>query len=90
MGSRCHHQTFTHALYYLVANLSEYLEPLRLEVEEVVQESGWTKASLEKMHKLDSFIRESQRLHPIAARKRLFLVLDEAEMLCQYFYPAVL
>ena len=57
-----------HALYYL-ATLPEYMQPLREEVEEVVKSEGWTKAGLDKMHKIDSFIRESQRLHPIAICK---------------------
>ena len=57
-----------HALYYL-ATLPEYMQPLREEVEEVVKSEGWTKAGLDKMHKIDSFIRESQRLHPIGICK---------------------
>ena len=57
-----------HVLYYL-ATLPEYMQPLREEVEEVVKSEGWTKAGLDKMHKIDSFIRESQRLHPVAIRK---------------------
>ncbi|KAF8959647.1 cytochrome P450 [Flammula alnicola] len=57
--------TFTHAFYYLVT-YPEYIQALREEVEEVVKEEGWSKAGLDKMHKIDSFIKESQRLHPIA------------------------
>jgi cytochrome P450 len=57
-----------HAFYYL-ATFPEYLEPLRKEVEEVVKSEGWTKAGLDKMHKIDSFIKESQRLNPIGNRK---------------------
>jgi len=53
-----------HAFYYLAA-FPEYMQPLREEVEAVVQSEGWTKAGLDQMHKLDSFIRESQRLHPV-------------------------
>ncbi|KAF8959646.1 cytochrome P450 [Flammula alnicola] len=56
--------TFTHAFYYLAA-YPEYLQALREEVEEVVKDEGWTKAGLDKMHKIDSFIKESQRLHPL-------------------------
>ena len=57
-----------HALYYL-ASLPEYVQPLREEVEEVVKSEGWTKAGLDQMHKLDSFIKESQRLHSLGNRK---------------------
>ena len=54
-------QTFMHLLYRLMAN-PEYIEPLRQEVEVVVAEEGWTKNGIDKMNKIDSFIRESQRL----------------------------
>jgi hypothetical protein len=32
---------------------------LREEVEEAIKSEGWTKAGLDQMHKLDSFIKES-------------------------------
>src|ERR1700691_5671216 len=54
-------QTFTNVLYRLLSN-TEYVEPLRHEVETVVAEEGWTKAAMDKMHKIDSFLRETQRL----------------------------
>jgi hypothetical protein len=38
-------------------------------VEEVVKSEGWTKAGLDQMHKIDSFIKESQRLNPLSSRK---------------------
>ncbi|KIM38724.1 hypothetical protein M413DRAFT_447671 [Hebeloma cylindrosporum] len=64
--------TFTHAFYYLAA-FPEYMKPLREEVEDIVQREGWTKAGIDQMHKIDSFIKESQRLHPltIVAMKRI-------------------
>jgi cytochrome P450 len=54
-------QTFTQVLYRLLAN-PEYIEPLRQEVDEVIKEEGWTKAGIDKMHKIDSFLRETQRI----------------------------
>lgn len=63
-GSRCCYQSFTHALYHLAAN-PEFIGPLRKEVEAVLQEDGWTKAAMGKMRKLDSFMRESQRMNGI-------------------------
>ncbi|KAH9477541.1 Cytochrome P450 monooxygenase 103 [Psilocybe cubensis] len=51
----------THALFYL-ASCPEYVQPMREEVEAVIEADGWTKLSMGKMRKLDSFIRESQRL----------------------------
>jgi len=53
--------TFTNVLYRLLSN-PEYVEPLRHDVETVVAEEGWTKAAMDKMHKIDSFLRETQRL----------------------------
>jgi cytochrome P450 len=58
-------QTVTQALYRLLDN-PDYIEPLRREVEAVVAEDGWTKAGLDKMRNIDSFIRESQRLDVLA------------------------
>ena len=54
-------QTLTQVFYRLVDN-PDYVKPLRQEVEGVVAEEGWTKAGIDKMHKIDSFIRETQRL----------------------------
>ncbi|KAH8976597.1 cytochrome P450 [Lactarius hatsudake] len=53
--------TMTQVLYRLLAN-PEYVEPLRREVEAVVAEYGWTTDGMDKMHKIDSFVRETQRL----------------------------
>jgi hypothetical protein len=35
---------------------------MREEAARVIKEEGWSKAALNKMHKIDSFLRESQRL----------------------------
>lgn len=53
----------------------EYVKPLREEIEEVIAEDGWQtdeigqrylpKPSLSKLKKLDSFIKESQRMNPL-------------------------
>ena len=61
-------KAFTHAIYYLAA-FPEYMKPLREEVEEIIQREGWTKPGIDQMYKIDSFIRESQRLHPLGIRK---------------------
>jgi cytochrome P450 len=45
------------------------MKPLREEVEEIIQREGWTKAAIDQMSKLDSFIKESQRLHPLSIGK---------------------
>jgi hypothetical protein len=54
-------QTFTQVLYRLLSH-PEYIEPLRQEAESVIAEEGWTKVGVDKMHKLDSFLRETQRI----------------------------
>ncbi|KAF9233836.1 cytochrome P450 [Melanogaster broomeanus] len=58
--------SFTQALYNLAAN-PQYIQPLREEVESVVGIEGWTKAALTKMHKIDSFLKESQRFEGLGA-----------------------
>ncbi|KAI9434914.1 cytochrome P450 [Lactarius psammicola] len=53
--------TFTTVFYHLLSN-PEYIEPLRHDVETAVAEEGWTKAGMDKMDKMDSFLQESQRV----------------------------
>lgn len=53
--------SFTQALYYLAAH-PEYMQPMRDEVEAVLAaEGGWSKGALQKMRKVDSFLKECQR-----------------------------
>ncbi|KAF7307834.1 Cytochrome P450 [Mycena kentingensis (nom. inval.)] len=56
-------QALLHALYHL-ATKPKYLEPLREEVASVVREEGWTKTAVDKMAKLDSFLKECARVSP--------------------------
>jgi hypothetical protein len=58
-------------LYRLLAN-PEYIEPLRQEVDAVITEEGWTKAGIDKMHKIDSFLRETQRVDGLNIRSLYF------------------
>ncbi|KAJ6505843.1 cytochrome P450 [Mycena vitilis] len=53
---------FTHALFDLTTH-PEHLLPMREEVERVVKEEGWSKAALNNMFLIDSFLRESQRIN---------------------------
>lgn len=57
----------THMLYDLAAR-QEYVEPLRQEVEKVLGLEGGklTKQGLGRLRLMDSFMKESQRLSPIA------------------------
>ena len=63
-------QGTTHALFDLAAN-PEYLDPIREEVDEVTKREGWSKSAIDQMHKLESFLKESQRLHPTGIGKLL-------------------
>ena len=48
----------------------EYIPELKEEVRRVVEEDqGWRKTTLTKLRKLDSFIKESQRVHPPSLRE---------------------
>ena len=60
-------QSLTQILYRLLAN-PEYIEPLREEIDAVIKEEGWTKAGIDKMYRLDSVFRETQRLDGISTR----------------------
>ena len=64
----------SHVLYDLAA-FPEYIEPLREEVETITAVDGWTKAAMGKMRKLDSFLKESQRLNGIGLSASPFPLL---------------
>lgn len=65
------------ALYEIAQNPGRYLQPLREEVQAVVDKEGWTKAAVSKMYKMDSFFKEVQRCHDIGLRTlySLFFIL---------------
>lgn len=68
--------TFVHALFHLAAS-PEYIEELREEAIEVITVSDWTKESIDRMRKLDSFVRETQRLSGIQNASMLRLALQD-------------
>ncbi len=57
-------QSFTHALFWLAGH-PEWAAILREEVKHVIGLEGWSKASISKLWKLDSFLKESQRIDGI-------------------------
>ncbi|KAK7021886.1 hypothetical protein VNI00_017175 [Paramarasmius palmivorus] len=57
---------FTNALYYLAAD-PKLAEMLREEIEAQIQTHGWSKNAMDGMRKLDSFLKESQRLSGTSA-----------------------
>ncbi|KAI0741311.1 cytochrome P450 [Daedaleopsis nitida] len=56
--------SLTMALYDLAA-APEYIQPLRDEIEPIIAAQGWKKAAIHKMYKVDSFLKESQRVNGI-------------------------
>ena len=60
--------TFTQVLFNLISHPhSEYAKPMTTQIQEVLDKNGgvWDVNSLAELKLLDSFIKETQRLHPI-------------------------
>ena len=59
-----------HLLYDLCAR-PEYIKPLRAEAQAALSESNgvWELETIKKLHRLDSFLKESQRLNSSSFRK---------------------
>ncbi|TFK91861.1 cytochrome P450 [Polyporus arcularius HHB13444] len=55
----------SHALLH-VAAAPEYMQPLREEAEGAITTDGWTKTAMDKMWKIDSFLKESQRVNGVS------------------------
>ena len=66
-------------MFHLAAN-PEYILPLREEVEAVTTQDGWTKAAMNKLRKLDSLMKESQRLNGINASEIIMHPVVSAEI----------
>ncbi|KAL1616422.1 hypothetical protein SLS56_011413 [Neofusicoccum ribis] len=56
-----------------ICSYPEYVEPLRAEIRVAIRENGWTKAALQKLKLMDSFLKESQRLSPASIDAKLEL-----------------
>lgn len=56
-----------------IAQHHEIMGPLRQEITQVIREGGWKKSSLYDMKLVDSVLRESQRLKPLAMSQPFFL-----------------
>ncbi|OSX67134.1 hypothetical protein POSPLADRAFT_1164419 [Postia placenta MAD-698-R-SB12] len=68
--------SITHSLLNLAA-YPQHVQPLREEIEGIIKEYGWTKEAIGKMWKLDSFMRESQRLSGISGISVMRKVLQD-------------
>ena len=63
----------TQLLYRILAH-PEYIEPLRQEIDAVITKEGWTKAGIDKMHKVDSILRETFRADGFTIRSLNFFI----------------
>ncbi|KAJ7485721.1 cytochrome P450 [Mycena latifolia] len=68
--------TSSRAFTYALSNLAshpEHLLPMRKEAERIVRAQGWTKAALNRMVKIDSFLRESERINaaPVSLERKV-------------------
>ncbi len=71
--------------FYDMATRPEYIAALREEIEQAVKEDGgWQKTTLTKMRKLDSFMKESQRVNPPSLRRSPITCLTDMSLLHAY------
>jgi len=52
---------FTHALYYLAA-APKHAAPMRKEIDSIINREWWSKSAIDRMRKVDSFLKESMRM----------------------------
>lgn len=66
-----------HAIFDLCA-VPEYVEALRLEAQtSLAQDNGvWKLTTIKKLHRLDSFLKESQRMNHSTFRKKLLITMQ--------------
>ncbi|KAL5499081.1 hypothetical protein ACEPAH_1599 [Sanghuangporus vaninii] len=79
--------SFTHALLQVAAH-PEDIKPLREEIERIVKEYGWSKASLAKMQKIDSYIKETLRFDGIGMLSMQRKILQDYTLSDGTFLPA--
>ncbi|TVY92981.1 Cytochrome P450 monooygenase [Lachnellula willkommii] len=84
-------------IVYDLACRPEYVEPLRKEINEVLREDGYDidgegclklkKTSMSKLRKLDSFIKESQRLSPLGMVSNTRIVTSDLTLSTGHILP---
>ncbi|EJD07458.1 cytochrome P450 [Fomitiporia mediterranea MF3/22] len=79
--------SFTHALLHLAAE-PQYIGPLRKEIEQVIKEEGWSKVAMTKMWKLDSFMKESQRINGVQLTSLSRKIMSDMTLSDGTFLPA--
>jgi Cytochrome P450 len=60
----CMLQVCTEALYNLATN-PQHVKVLRDEIKEIIDKEGWTKDAIRKMHKVDSYLKETMRVEGV-------------------------
>ncbi|PAV15333.1 cytochrome P450 [Pyrrhoderma noxium] len=78
--------TLSTALLYLAA-APENLGPLREEVESIIDKEGWSKSSMQKMWKVDSFLRETLRCRGVEPLTMFRKVVTDYKMSDGTFLP---
>ncbi|PAV15330.1 cytochrome P450 [Pyrrhoderma noxium] len=78
--------TLSTALLYLAA-APEYHGPLREEVENIIEKEGWSKSSMQKMRKVDSFLRETLRCRGVESLTMFRKVVTDYKMSDGTFLP---
>ncbi|KAJ3533491.1 hypothetical protein NMY22_g7312 [Coprinellus aureogranulatus] len=77
--------SFTHALFSLLSR-PECVDAARAEAERCIREEGWTRAAMDKMRFLDSFMKETQRYEVLGAISGQRMVAEDC-MLSGVFIP---
>ncbi|TCD70621.1 hypothetical protein EIP91_002652 [Steccherinum ochraceum] len=62
--------TLTHAIFQLAVEGDKYLPELRQEAETILSSEGYTKTSLNKLVKMDSFFKEILRFHGVGGTRK--------------------
>jgi hypothetical protein len=68
-----------------LASHPEIIPRLRNEIIEVLRDAGWSKQALYKMKLMDSFLKESQRLHPVSFLVEQLELLLHRNLLANFF-----
>ena len=76
---------------YDICSHPEYFEPIREEIVSVLREDGgFKKPTLNKLRKMDSFLKESQRLNPpLTSKHHLYFVASSSRPLTPFPYSVI-
>ncbi|KAF5365174.1 hypothetical protein D9758_005367 [Tetrapyrgos nigripes] len=78
---------FTNTLYHLAAAKPDVVQTLREEIEEAVNEMGWTKLTMGRLWKLDSFLQETQRTNGTGASEIVSPMSSSPLFVCAHLNP---